>query len=268
MTEYLSLILALMAAGLLTGFLAGLLGVGGGGIMVPLLYFVFGRLGAAHDYLMHMAIATSFATMVPTALTATIGHYRRDGVDLGVIRLWWPWLVGGAVIGTVLAGHLKSRELSLLFATLVFLMGCKMIFVTRNPVIGLRPPGGIKGGIAPVIVGFFSSLMGIGGASMSVPAMTLYSVPMIRAVGTASLIGLVVAFPAMLGYVAGGWTVPGLLPYSLGFVNVLSVVILAPLAAFAAPFGVRVAHAISRRKLTVIFGVFLIVVALLLWSGR
>lgn len=267
MTTYLPLILALAASGLATGFLAGLLGIGGGGIMVPVLYFVFGSLGGPHDYLMHMAVATSLATIIPTALTATTSHYRRGGVDLDILRQWWPWLVFGATIGAVLAGQMKSRELSLVFATLVLIMGLKMIFVTRDPVIAPRPPRGLKGGIAPTIVGLFSSLMGIGGASMSVPAMSLYSVPIHRAVGTASSIGLVIALPAMIGYVLNGWHVPGLLPYSLGFVNLLSVAILAPLAALTAPLGVRVAHSLSRRKLALTFGIFLITVAALLYSG-
>lgn len=267
MTSYLPLILALAGAGLATGFLAGLLGIGGGGIMVPVLYFVFGALGGPHDYLMHMAVATSLATIIPTALTATISQYRRGSVDFDLIRQWWLWLVLGASVGAVLAGQMKSRELSLVFATLVLLMGLKMIFVVRNPVLAPHPPRGLKGGITPTVIGLFSSLMGIGGASLSVPAMTLFSVPIHRAVGTASMIGLVIALPAMLGYVVNGWDVPGLLPYSLGFVNLLTIAVLAPLAALTAPLGVRVTHSISRRKLTLIFGVFLLIVAALLYSG-
>jgi len=262
MEQILPLLLIMAGAGAVAGFLAGLLGIGGGIVMVPALYFAFEAFGVTSAWHMHMAVGTSLAIIIPTAISSARSHYRRDAIDLVIIRRWAPWLVVSAFLGGGLAGELSSRTLTLFFAIMAFLMGVKLVLPLEDKPLTRDVPGTLGSAVVAFFIGGASSLMGIGGATFSVPAMTLFNVPIHRAVGTASLIGLLIALPATMGYLMEGAGIPGRPPYSFGFVNLAAVAVVAPIAALMAPLGVRTAHALSRRRLSVIFGVFLIATAI------
>ena len=257
--EHLIPLIAIMAgAGALAGFLAGLLGIGGGIVMVPALYFAFGVVGVAEAWHMHMAVGTSLAIIIPTAISSARSHYRRDAVDLVIIRRWALWLIVSAFLGGGLAGNLSSGTLTLFFAVMAFLMGVKLLLPFEDRPLTKEVPGSVVSGLVAFFIGGASSLMGIGGATFSVPTMTLFNVPIHRAVGTASLIGLFIALPATLGYLVEGIGIDGRPPYSFGFVNLAAVAVVAPITALMAPLGVRAAHALPRRILSVVFGLFLV----------
>ena len=253
--SYGPVIAALLVAGLLAGFLAGLLGIGGGIITVPVL---FSALADAPDiWRMHMAIATSLAIIVVTNLSSIRAHHRRGAVDWALIRRWGPAVILGSLCGAAFAASLKSRELVFLFAGLAAFLSVKMLLPIDHWRLGTRLPGGFSGMLPPGLIGFFSAVLGIGGGSFSVPYMTLYGMAITRAVGTASLIGFVISLSGGAGYLIGG-DVAGRPWGSLGFIHVPSVLIVAPAAALAAPYGAAAAHRLPQRALSLIFGFFLV----------
>ena len=261
--EQIYLLVAIMAgAGVLAGFMAGLLGIGGGIVMVPALYFAFGIVGVSETWQMHMAVGTSLSIIITTAISSARSHNKRGAVDITIIKRWAPWIVVSAFLGAGLAGELSSGVLSLIFACFAFIMGVKLILPVKDEPLTDKKPGTIVSAVVAFLIGGVSSLMGIGGATFSVPAMTYFNVPIHRAVGTASLIGLLIALPATIGYLIEGIGLDGRPPYSVGFVNLAAFAVVAPIAALAAPFGARTAHAIQRRSLSVIFGLFLIAMAI------
>lgn len=263
--EILQLIAIMAGAGVLAGFLAGLLGIGGGIVMVPALYFAFGAVGVTSGWHMHMAVGTSLAIVIPTAISSARSHHKRNAVDLVIIKRWAPWIMVSAFLGAGLAGNLSSAALTVFFAAMAFLMGVKLVLPFEDRPLTGDMPGTAISGVVAFFIGGASSLMGIGGATFSVPAMTLFNVPIHRAVGTASLIGLLIALPATLGYLMEGIGIEGRPPYSFGFVNLAAVAVIAPVTVLMAPLGVRAAHALPRRVLSVIFGLFLIGTAIRLW---
>ncbi|MEE8371144.1 MAG: sulfite exporter TauE/SafE family protein, partial [Sphingomonadales bacterium] len=261
MEQLYPIILALAVSGLLAGFLAGLMGIGGGIVTVPILYFALGIIGAPAEAQMHITVATSLAVIVPTAIFSSRAHAKRDALDWALIKSWGPTLGLGAVIGTFTAAQVSSAGLVGFFAVMAAVMGLKLILPLENKVLAAAPPLGIAGKALSALVGGFSSLMGIGGATFSVPLMTLFSMPIHRAVGTASLLGLIIALPAVLGYIWAGWGAVAGPGWTLGYVNLAGFIIIAPLSSMMAPLGAAAAHAISRRLLSVVFGIFLLIAA-------
>ncbi len=258
-TDMITLIAILAAASAIAGFLAGLLGIGGGIVMVPALYFAFGAIGVAAEYQMHLSVATALAVIVPTGAMSAWSHHKRGGVDRAIIRQWGVWIVSGAIAGSLIAAELESRSLVIFFGAMAGLMGLKMILPLDGRVIGQRLPQGPAGAPLPFLIGGFSSVMGIGGATFSVPVLTLFSVPLLRAVGTASLLGFLIALPSAFSYMISGHGVENLPPGSIGFVNLIAFATAAPVSMAMAPLGAKVAHAIPRRALSIVFGIALIV---------
>ncbi len=259
MPDFVSFLPLLIGAGLLGGFLSGLLGVGGGIVMTPLLFYVFGATGADRAVQMHLALATSLAIILPTGLSSVRAHRRRGGVLVALVRGWAPWLAIGAASGAIAASLLGSNSLVLVFGTLAVLMGIKMILPLEGRRLGTAVPQGPAGAGAPLLIGFLASLMGIGGATFSVPYLTVFGTPVHKAVGTAAAFGLVVAGVAATGYLIGGLTRDAAVPWgTLGFISVPAVALIAPASVIAAPFGARVAHGLSQRRLSLIFGLFLL----------
>ncbi len=252
------IILGLVFAGAIGGFLAGLMGIGGGIVLVPVLYSIFTVVGVDPTILMHLAVATSLGVIIPTAISSSRAQHKRGAIDYAVIRTWGPLLVLGAIAGAFFAVNLKAGTLTLFFAVMASLMGIKLLLPLDHKVISKSLPGPFPGGVIGLTIGAASSLMGIGGATFSVPTMTLFGVPIHRAVGTASLLGLLIALPATVGYIWGGWGVTGLPDYSFGYVNLLTVVIVAPISTLMAPVGVATSHKLPKRALSVFFGLFLI----------
>lgn len=250
--------LALALSGLLAGFVAGLLGVGGGIVVVPVLFHVFTALGIDESIRMHLAVGTSLATIIPTALRSMLAHQARNAVDGALLRSWAPYLVAGVVAGIVLAGTIGERGLRLVFAVIALLVAFHFAFGERAWRLSGAPPRGLaRAGLASG-VGLVSTLMGIGGGTLGVPLLTLFGVPIHRAVGTAAGIGVIISVPAALGFVMAGWDAPLRPPFSLGYVSLVGLGLMAPLMVLAAPWGAAFAHGLSRLWLTRAFALFLV----------
>ncbi|MCK5575112.1 MAG: sulfite exporter TauE/SafE family protein [Sphingomonadales bacterium] len=260
-TELLTLILIMASGGVVSGLLAGLLGVGGGIINVPVLYTAFGMIGVDESIRMHMAVATSMAIIVPTSIRSGLAHAEKGAVVKGVLKAWGPFIVIGALIAGFAASNITSDMLILFFATMVGLMGLKMFFWHDVAYLKGRNELGFLGRFVATFIGGASSLMGIGGASFSVPFMTMFAYPPHFAVGTASWIGLIIAVPATLAYLLG---VPDIATpaYSIGYINGIGFIGVAVTSVFMAPYGARLAHRMDARVLSWVFGGFLLLTSL------
>lgn len=261
MENLIVILMVLALSGAVAGFLSGLMGIGGGIVMIPILYYAFSFIGAPEAYLMHLSVATSLGIIIPTTFVSSRAHQKRGAVDFDIAKTWIPWLVIGAVFGTWIASDIKSDALVLFFAVMAAIMGLKLVLPLDNKVIAKAMPGREVSGVLGLLIGTASSLMGIGGATFSVPTMTLFNVPIHRAVGTAAFLGFFVSIFGAAGFVVGGWGVEGLPEYSLGFVSLIGVLVAAPASSLMAPFGVAVSHRLARRKLSIVFGLFLIAAA-------
>jgi uncharacterized protein len=260
MPELLALGAAALATGLVGGFISGLFGVGGGIVIVPVLDTVLGTLGIDATVRMQVAVATSLATIVPTSVASARAHHRRGAVDLGLGRRWALALIAGALLGSWLATGALASALPGVFGTVAALMAIKMLLPMESRVLAPAVPTGPLIQTVPLTIGAVSSMMGIGGGTLSVPALTLMNQPVHRAVGTANLLGLAIALPGTLGYLLAEPAAPVPLG-SLGLVNLPAFLLLAPASVLAAPLGARVAHRLDRRRLSAAFGAFLLVVA-------
>lgn len=260
--ELLVLAGTLLAAGVVTGLLAGLLGIGGGAILVPVLYEVFGALGVDEAVRMHLAVGTSLAVIVPTSLRSFAGHHARGAVDLDLVKSMALPVIAGVGLGAVLARHANQDVLQAIWVAAASLISLKLILGRQDWQLGDAVPGQPFRALYGGFVGLVSTLMSIGGGIFITALMTLYGQPMQRAVATSSAFGPIIAVPGTLGFVWAGWQAAGLPPGSLGYVSVLGALVISPTSVLAAPVGVRIAHGISRRKLELAFATFLVVVAL------
>lgn len=257
--EILTLALPVLAAGIVAGFLAGLLGIGGGIIIVPALLVALAATDTAGAVTMHVAVATSLATIIPTSLSSSRAHWRRGSVDVDLARRWAPAVFLGACVGVLIADRLHSDTLTAIFAVMAVIFGVKMWLPLDDVVLRDGVPRGRTALSLPFSIGALSTLMGIGGGTFGVTALSLFNQPIHRAVGTAALLGFVISVPASAGYVLAGWDEPGRPPFSLGYVNLLAVALIIPATILMAPLGAAVAHRLSRRWLSRLFGVFLVV---------
>ncbi len=255
----------MLVTGGIAGVLAGLFGIGGGVVIVPVLEAALGVLGVDPAIRMHIAVATSLATIVPTSIASARAHWQRDSVDVELVRRWAVFVLAGALLGAWIASQLHSRALALVFATLALLVAVKMVFFPDSRNITERVPRGPLVTAIPTAIGCFSSMMGIGGGTFSVMTLTLFNTPIHRAVGTAALFGLVISLPATLGFMVTGWSDARLPPGSLGYVSVIGFLCIAPATVLTAPLGARIAHGFTARRLSVLFGVFLVIISLRLY---
>jgi uncharacterized membrane protein YfcA len=256
----------LIIAGVAAGFLSGLLGIGGGGVLVPVLYEAFGAAGVSEDIRMHMALGTTLAVIAPTVLRSLAAHHARGAVDTNAVKRMGPWIFVGVVVGIVIAKHASSEALRWVWVVFGSLLVLKMLFGRDDWRIADDLPKKPWLEISAFGIGSLSTLMGIGGATFTVPFLTLHGRSIIQAVATATGIGPIIALPGLVGYIISGWGVPGLPPLSLGYVS-LGAILIAPISVFAAPYGVRVAHGISKRKLEIAFAIFVAcIVTRFLWT--
>ncbi len=262
MVDLITLAVAMLFTGVIGGILAGLLGVGGGIVIVPMLEFALGLVGTDPSIRMHIAVATSLATIIPTSLSSSRAHFKRDAVDIGLVKNWAIWIFIGALVGTWLASQVHSRVLSGIFAVVAFLVAAKMILPLDDKTITRGVPRSPAMFPVPTLIGLVSTMMGIGGGSLSVPTLTAFGEPIHRAVGTAALFGLVIAVPGTLGFMMSGYGNPLLPVGSVGYVNLIGLALIAPTTVLAAPLGARLAHAMDKRYLTLLFGSFLLIVAI------
>ncbi|ROP90955.1 putative membrane protein YfcA [Stella humosa] len=262
--------LALCAAlvGAFAGFLAGLLGVGGGIVIVPMLYMALGLLDVDESVRMHTAVATSLATLIPTAWNSMRSHRAKGAVDDQFLRSWGPWILTGACVGILLGGGAKPAVLTAVFGLVALVVAIHMAVVSGEARVADRLPEGAARIPMAVGIGGFSAIMGIGGGTLAVPLLTLFNYPIRRAIGTSSAVGLIVGIPGAIGFAIAGWGVPDRLPWSLGYVSLVGFIMLAPTQTLMAPVGARLAHAIPQAAMRRVFAAFLAIVSLrMLWSA-
>lgn len=257
---YFPLLAALIAAGLFAGVVAGLFGIGGGVVIVPTLAFVFTQLGYS-ETAMHMAVGCSLATIVATSIRSAMSHHKRGAVDLDVVRGWVPFIMIGAVIGGLIAGALPGQAMRGVFGAILLLVSLQFIFGRPTWKLADHMPTGLpRLGIASSL-GALSGIMGIGGGVFGVTLMTLCGHAVHRAVGTAAAFGAAIGFPAAIVYMITGWGLDGRAPFSLGYLNVPAVLIIALMTTSIAPFGAMLAHKMDGVTLRRVFGVITVFLA-------
>ena len=242
------------------GFFAGLFGIGGGLITVPFLFFIFSSLDINPNYVMHLAVGTSFSIIIPTSFVSVYTHNRHGAVDLQIIKSYALFVIVGVIVGTSLASILKTKGLILFFTVVVYFLSIYLLFLKEKaqdtkPNINLLPKI-----IFGFISGFVSAPMGIGGAVMNVPILKYFGYPIKKAIGGAATIGFIIALCGAVGFWYSGFILKAQLPLSVGFINVPAFLIFIPITMFMARVGANSAHKIDKTKLQVFFGLFLFVV--------
>lgn len=259
--------LGLVIAGVVGGLIAGMLGVGGGIVVVPVLYHVLAGLGFDASLRMHLAVGTSLATIIPTSIASLRAHSKRGTVDWALLKSWAVPMILGVAIGTALASYVNGRTLSLIFGVVALPVAVNMAFGKESWRLAGRLPAGPGGWAIAGGIGWLSSMMGIGGGTLGVPIMSHCNYPIHRAVGTAAAFGVIISIPATAGMALGGWGAHGLPAYSIGYVNLLGFVLIAPASVLMAPAGAHLAHMMDRKRLKMVFALFIAVTALrMLWD--
>jgi uncharacterized protein len=250
----------LLVIGAFAGVIAGLLGVGGGIVLVPGFFYAFSFLGYGGDQLMQVCIATSLATIIVTSVRSALAHHRRGAVDWAVLRAWGPSIAAGALAGFFLAAMLKSTALQAIFGLLALIAGLYMAFGRAEWRLGAMLPTGPLRTVEAGALGFFSALMGIGGGTFGVPMMSLYAVPIHRAVATAAGFGIIIAVPSAIAFLL--LPVANAPPYTIGAVNAPAFFIIIAMTLITTPYGVALAHRMDARPLKRAFAIFITLVAL------
>lgn len=251
---------ALIAAGVVAGLLAGLFGIGGGAVLVPVFYQTYGLLGIDEAVRMHVSIGTSLAIIIPTSMRSFWAHYQKGAVDMALLKSFVLPVLVGVMVASLIAASISSAGLRIVFAIIAFVVAFKMLFGRESWVLGSNLPGRIGTSIAGVLIGLISALMGIGGGVLNNSFMTLYGRPIHQAVATSAGVGVLISVPGILGYIWAGWGATGLPPLSSGFVNWLTVGLIIPVTLMVAPYGAKLAHQWPKRKLEIGFGLFLVFV--------
>jgi uncharacterized membrane protein YfcA len=265
--EIAELVLLLGLGGLAVGYLSGLLGIGGGGILVPVLYDLFRIIEAPEEARMHMAVGTSLAVIAPTSLLSVRMHWRRGTVDLDVLRSVAPGVLAGVLLGVVIAGQVNGSVLKAVFILFCAVMAARLLAGGESWRLGPVLPGRPARLCLGFVTGLVSALNGVGGGAFITSFMTLYGRPMLQSVATAAGVGPLIALPGALGYVAAGHGVLDLPAFSLGFVSLAGMALMVPATLLAAPLGVRHAHRVSRRTLELAFAAFLSIAGLRLTAS-
>jgi uncharacterized membrane protein YfcA len=261
--EEIALLAAWIAgAGILVGILAGLFGIGGGAIIVPVLYEVFRVLGVPEAVRMQLCIGTSLAIIVPTTVRSYLGHKKRGAVIADVMRIWTVPAIAGVVVGSAVASVAPAAVFKVAFLVFVSFVAVRMLWGTDRWSLGDTLPGRGLQSLLGFVTGLFSSLVGVSGGSISNAALTLYGRSMQQALATSSGLGVPITIAGTIGYMIAGWPHRAMLPpLSIGFVSLIGFALMAPVSSYTANWGVRLAHWLPRRGLEIGFGVFLLVAA-------
>jgi uncharacterized membrane protein YfcA len=247
--------------------MAGLLGVGGGIVIVPVLYHLFTMLGVDEAVRMHLAVGTSLATIIPTSIMSARAHHKRGSIDKSLLKSLMPGVIVGVIIGTVLSGYVSGEVLSAVFATTALLVAVNMAFKKDGFAIADKLPGSSGTSLLGSIIGGISCLMGIGGGTLSVPTLSAFRVPMHVAVGTGAALGIIISIPGTLGFLVNGWNAQSLPPGSIGYVNLLGWALIVPMTMLTSGWGASLAHAINARRLRQVFAIFLGLTSLRMFYG-
>ena len=254
-------VLAVAAAG--AGFMAGLLGVGGGIVMVPALYYAFTVLDFDIVTRMHLSVGTSLAIIIPTSIISTMTHKEYDAVDFKMVRSFGVFILTGVIGGTFLAVNLKTPALVLFFSIFALMVGLFFIFLREKLVDNPKQISAIVKNISGVIIGFISVPLGIGGGSLMVPFMRTFGYDIRKSIGTAAAVGFLIAVTGTITMITGGKIINNVnTPYSVGYINLLGFAVFVPVTMVMARIGAKVVHKIDKKLLSKIFGIFLILVSI------
>ena len=243
------------------GFVAGLFGIGGGLITVPFLYYIFGKLGIDLAYLMHLAVGTSFAIIIPTSTVSVLTHHKFKAVDFDIVKSYGIFVVLGVIVGAIFAASLKTKSLVLFFSIVIFFLGIYLLLLKekeKNIIIKIKLHLKI---ILGFIVGFISAPMGIGGAVMNVPILKFFGYSINKAIGSAAAVGFLIALFGAIGFLISGSYLKTNLPLSIGFLNIPAFLIFIPITTFMARIGAKTVHKIDKNRISKFFGIFLLLIA-------
>ena len=243
------------------GFVAGLFGIGGGLITVPFLYYIFSKLGIDPAYLMHLAVGTSFAIIIPTSTVSVLTHHKFKAVDFDIVKSYGIFVVLGVIVGTIFAASLKTKSLVLFFSIVILFLGIYLLLLNekeKNIIIKIKLHLKI---ILGFIVGFISAPMGIGGAVMNVPILKFFGYSINKAIGSAAAVGFLIALFGAIGFLISGSYLKTNLPLSIGFLNIPAFLIFIPITTFMARIGAKTVHKIDKNKISKFFGIFLLLIA-------
>jgi len=243
------------------GFVAGLFGIGGGLITVPFLYYIFNSIGIDQQYLMHLAVGTSFAIIIPTSTVSVLTHHKFNAVDFDIVKKYGIFVIIGVITGTIFASFLKTESLVLFFSIVIFFLGFYLLLLKekeKNILIKIKLHLKI---ILGFLVGFISAPMGIGGAIMNVPILKFFGYSINKAIGSAAAIGFLISLFGAFGFLLTGSYLQTSLPLSVGFINIPAFLIFIPITTLMARLGARTVHKIDKNKISKFFGLFLLIVA-------
>jgi uncharacterized membrane protein YfcA len=271
-SDLILLAIGLLAAGAATGLLAGVFGVGGGAVIVPVLYELFRFQGVPEDVRMPLAVGTSLAIIIPTSIRSFRAHRLKGAVDLSILKTWAVPVIAGVIAGSFVARYAPPALFKAVFVAVAGVSAIRLLFGRDSWRLGTELPGGIVMQVYGLLIGVLSALMGIGGGQLSNLFMTFYGRPIHQAVATSSGLGVLISIPGAIGYIYAGWPKMGLVPpvlppLSLGYISLIGLALVIPTSIYTAPIGANLAHRLSKRRLEVAFGIFLLIVcARFAWS--
>jgi uncharacterized protein len=266
--ELIELALLLVAVGALAGFLAGVFGIGGGAVLVPVFYECFRLAGVPLEVRMPLCVGTSLAVIIPTSISSFRAHYLRGAVDMAILKIWWLPIVTGVIAGSITARFAPERLFKYVFVMVAWSAAARLLLAREDWKFGDDVPKGPLMRLYGFLVGILATLMGVGGGLFSNLLMTFYGRPIHQAVATSSALAVLISIPGALGYVYAGWPVAARfpdvaalqLPLALGYVSLIGAVLVMPSSLLTAPLGVRCAHAMSKRMLEIAFGIYMFIV--------
>ena len=262
-SELINLLVVLAAAAAVAGFMAGLLGVGGGIIMVPALYYAFTVLDFDILTRMHLSVGTSLAIIIPTSIISTKTHMEYDAVDFKMVKSFGIFILFGVIAGTFLAVNLKTPALVLFFSIFAFIVGIFFIFVRENLMENPKKLSNLTKNISGMLIGFISVPLGIGGGSLMVPFMRTFGYDIRKSIGTAAAVGFLIAVTGTITMIIGGKIIDNVnTPFSIGYINLLGFIVFVPVTMIMARLGAKAVYKINKKLLSKIFGTFLIIVSL------
>ena len=247
------------------GFFAGLLGIGGGLITVPVLYYIFGNFGLDNSFIMHLAVGTSFSIIIPTSIASTLTHMKYKAVNLDIVKSYGVFVTLGVVIGTIFASNLKTAQLILFFSIVTLILSFNFLISKEKREVKPREINLFAKIILGSSAGFFSAPMGIGGGVMNTPILRMFGYPINVAIGTSAAIGFLIAVVGTIGFVVTGKYLNINAPLSIGFINVPAFLIFVPITTLMAKFGAKAVHKIDKNLIGKFFGIFLLLVSIRLF---
>ncbi len=267
-TQLVELALMLVAVGALSGFFAGIFGIGGGAILVPVFYECFRLAGVPLEVRMPLCIGTSLAIIIPTSIRSFRAHHARGAVDMEILKQWWLPILIGVIAGSVTARYAPERLFKIVFVGVAWSAAARLLLARDSWKLGDDVPTGPLMRLYGFFIGLLSTLMGVGGGLFANLLMTFYGRPIHQAVATSSALAVLISIPGAIGYVYAGWPAAARypdvaalqLPFAVGFVSLIGAILVMPTSLLTAPLGVHAAHAMSKRTLEIAFGCYLFIV--------